>query len=136
MLDELRDRITEFISQHRISVISTRGSSGEWAIPTWHHPLGLEMVCLLPRWSDVLYHLEQDPRVMLIILDTQCEALCWLQYRGTARIVDAPDWERILPEEESNKQPDDRYVAIRITPERIDIIDESRGWGARETLDV
>jgi len=136
LLDELRDRITEFISQHRISVISTSGLSGEWAIPAWHQPLGLEMVCLLPRWSDALYHLEQDPRVMLIILDTQGDGLRWVQYRGNARVVDASDWEKTLPQGMPKLHVDEGYVVVRITPVRIDLIDESHGWGERETLDV
>jgi hypothetical protein len=45
----------------------------------------------------------------------------WLQYRGIARIGDSTD---------------ERYVTIHITPQHIDLIDESRGWGARETYEI
>jgi len=45
----------------------------------------------------------------------------WLQYRGTAHIADSTD---------------ERYATIHIVPERIDLIDEDRGWGVRETLDI
>ena len=136
MLDELREHIITFISQNRVCAISTRGSSGAWLVPAKYTCSGLEMDCLLPRWSDALYHLEQDPRVMLIVLDTQGEGLRWLQYSGSARVVASPDWEKILPERTSVKRPDERYAVIHLTPVRIDLIDESRGWGARETLDL
>jgi len=28
------------------------------------------------------------------------------------------------------------YLVIHVTPQRIDLFDESRGWGARETLEL
>ncbi len=136
MLDELRDRISAFTSQHKFCVISTTGGSGAWAAPAWLFSHGLELVCLLPRWSDVLYHLEQDPHVMVIILDTQSKALRWLQYSGNAQLVQPPDVEQIAQQGPLTKTIDDGYVAVRITPERIDLIDENHGWGARETLDL
>ncbi len=136
MLDELRDRITAFMAQHQTCVISTRGIAGAWVAPAWHYCHGLEMVCLLPRWSDALYYLEQDPRVMVIILDTQSKALRWLQYSGSAQVIQPLDGKQILPGGPPNLQIDDRYVAVRITAERIDLIDENHGWGVRETLDL
>jgi hypothetical protein len=104
--------------------------------PAWHFGYGLEIVCLLPSWSDALYYLEQDPHVMVIILDTQSKALRWLQYTGNAQIVHWLDVEQILPQGLKNMQVDDRYIAVRITAKRIDLIDENCGWGARETLDL
>ncbi len=135
MLDELRDRITAFIAQHPISVISTRGAAGAWVAPAWQYSQGLDLVCLLPRWSDALYYLEQDPHVMVIILDPQSKALRWLQYSGGAYVIQPHDFEQFLPQGLPNIQVDDRYVAVRITAERIDLIDENHGWGARETLE-
>ena len=135
LLDELRDRISAFIAQHQICVISTRGVNGAWVAPARHYSCGLEIVCLLPRWSDALYYLEQDPHVMVIIPDTQSKALRWLQYSGNAQLVQSLDVEEILPQESPNMQVEDRYVAVRITAERIDLIEENRGWGVRETLD-
>ena len=136
MLDELRDRISAFTSQHQSCVISTSGGTGAWAAPAWLYSHGLELVCLLPRWSDVLYYLEQDPHVMVIILDTQSKALRWLQYRGWARAIQPKDLEQVLPGGTPYMPPDDRYVAIQVIAEQIDLIDENHGWGARETLDL
>jgi len=119
VLDELRDRVISYISQNRVCVIATSGPEGAWAILAQHDNSGLELNCRLPRWSDTLYHIELDPRVIAIIQTEN--PVRWLQYRGIARIADSTD---------------DRYATICIVPERIDLIDEGRGWGSRETLDI
>jgi hypothetical protein len=98
-----------------------RGSLGAWAVSAQYENRGLELYCRLPRWSDACYFIEQEPQVMAVVLDAQSDPLRWLQYRGVARIIDSKD---------------DRYVVLQIAPERIDLLDESQGWGARETLDL
>lgn len=119
MLDELRNRVISYLAQNRVCVIATSGSLGAWAVSAQYDNLGLELTCRLPRWSDALFHIEQEPRVMAIIQDVNPSH--WMQYGGVAVIADTND---------------DRYVKVRITPKRIDLIDESCEWGARETLDV
>ncbi|MBI4491699.1 MAG: hypothetical protein HY690_02785 [Chloroflexi bacterium] len=142
-MSELRARIIAYLLEHRVCILSTGGSVGAWAMPAWYRPLAgtvgsqrLEVECLLPRWADVLYHLEHDPRVLLLIPDPESSGLRWLQYQGAARPIKSPDWNRLLPEGTSRVRPEERYVAVGVTPERIDLIDESLGWGARETLDL
>ena len=119
MLDELRDRVISYLSQNRVCVMATSGAHGTWAILAQYDNSGLELNCRLPRWSDTLYHIEQEPRVIVII--QTANPLRWLQYGGIARIADSTDT---------------RYATIHIVPERIDLIDESRGWGSRETLEL
>ena len=122
MLDELRERIITYLAQNQVCVISTSGTLGAWSVTAQYQNLGLELECRVPRWSDAIYHLEQDPHALVIILDAQANSSRWLQYRGTARI--------------DFSVADDRNTVIRVTPERIDLIDESHGWGARETLEI
>jgi hypothetical protein len=137
LLDKLRERMTAYLTQHRVCVLSTAGSEDTWAMPVRYRNHSLEVDCLLPRWADVAYHLEQDPRAMLVILDTSGPVLRWLQVRGTARPVEGPDWAGLLPEEAHISVPPDKlYLVVRVTPERIDLLDEGRGWGVRETLDL
>lgn len=119
MLDELRNRVISYLSHNRVCVIATSGSLGAWAVWAQYDHSGLELNCRLPRWLDALFHIEQEPRVIVIIQDRN--SLRWLQYRGTAQIADSTD---------------DRYATIHIVPERIDLIDEERDWGVRETLDL
>jgi len=119
VLDELRNRIISYLSQNRVCVIATSGSLGAWAISAQYDNSGLELICRLPRWSDALFHIEQEPRVMAIVQDAN--PMRWMQYEGIAVVTDSSN---------------ERYVNIHITPKRIDLIDESCGWGARETLDI
>lgn len=121
MIDELRERIAAFLSQNTVCVISTSGCLGAWAVSAQYQNRGLELDCLLPRWSDALYHLQQDPHALVIVLDVPASHSRWLQYRGIANV--------------NALSSDECYVSFHITPERIDLMDASRGWGARETLD-
>ncbi len=122
MIDELRQRIAAYLAQNQVCVISASGRQGTWSVTAQFQNHGLKLACRVPRWSDVLYHLEQEPHALLIIPDCASDSARWLQYQGIARI-DA-------------SAADDRYVTVHLTPERVDLIDESRGWGARETLDL
>lgn len=136
MLDKLRDRITNYLSQHQVCVLSIARGEGAWAMPVHYRSRGLEVDCLVPRWADVAYHLEQDPRVILVIRDTRAPTLRWLQILGDVQIIEQPDWTGLLPGKMTAPAPNDLYLVVRVTPKRIDLIDESQGWGARETLDL
>lgn len=132
MLEELRERITEYLSEHDVCVVSTSGMVGVWAMPALCANRELIVECLLPGWADISYHIEQDPRVLLVIYDSSVR---WMQYWGTARLMPAPEWGGLPSAAAPGMRLDDRFVAIRVMPQRIDLVDESQGWGARETLD-
>jgi hypothetical protein len=113
-----------------------------WAMPIWYRlhprPSGsrhLKVDCLIPRWADVAHHLEENTRVLLIIQASAGVGLRWLQIRGTVRPVATPDWARLLPRWVSSTQPDGLYLVVRLTPRRIDLVDEELGWGVQETLE-
>ncbi len=141
--DERRKRIAAFLAHERTCVISTMASQGVWALPAWYRTLpegsgspGPEVDCLVPRWSDVAHNLTQDPSVVLIIQAPSSAGLCWLQIQGTARTVEAPDWARLLPRWITTLQPDALYLVVRVTPSRIDLINEDLGWGVQDTLEL
>jgi hypothetical protein len=109
---EQRKRIASFLAHQRTGIISTIASQGIWAMPVWYRPHsgpsdspGPEVDCLVPRWSDVAHVLAQASKVLLI-----------------------PRW---LP----TVQPGALYLVVRVTPSRIDLIDEELGWGVQETLE-
>jgi hypothetical protein len=140
--DDQRNRIASFLAHQRTCIVSTAVSEGVWALPVWYRPLpgipgarDLEVECLVPRWADVTYHLTQDPRVMLIVQASSGAGLRWLQIQGTAQPVEAPDWAKLLPRWVSTVQPDALFLVVRVTPSRIDLIDEDLGWGVQETLE-
>src|SRR5512141_1985403 len=86
MLDELRDRVSSFLSRNHVCVISTNGSHGAWASVATYDNQGLLLNCHLPRWSEAAFFLEQEPDVLAIILDGRSEQLRWLLYRGVAHL--------------------------------------------------
>jgi len=137
-----RERFAAFLAHQRTCILSTIATQGVWTIPAWYRmksaPVDnndLELECLIPRWSDVAYHLTQDTRVVLIVQASSGAGLRWLQILGTARSVDAPDWPKLLPRWVQTTQPDSLYLVIRVTPSRIDLVDEDLGWGVQETLE-
>lgn len=135
MRDEPRNRIASFLANQRTCIISATASEGVWAIPVWYRSRDLEVDCLVPRWADVAHHLAQESGVVLIVQASAGAGLRWLQIQGTARPVEAPDWTRLLPRWVSTVRPDALYLVVRVTPGRIDLVDEDLGWGVQETLE-
>lgn len=140
--DEQRKRIASFLAHQRTGVISAIAAQGMWSMPVWYRPAsgpsggrGLEVDCLVPRWTDVAHHLSENAEVLLIVQASSSAGLRWAQIRGTASPVEAPDWARLLPRWVSTVQPDALYLVVRVAPSRIDLIDEDLGWGVQETLE-
>ncbi len=96
---------------------------------------GLRLDCLVPRWSDMAYYLEQSPDVILIVQLSRGIGLSWLQVLGSAMNIRSPDWSRLLPDWVRISQPEFHYLVVRVIPSRIDLIDEDLGWGVQETLE-
>lgn len=135
MLHELRERMIAHLSAHRTCVLAATTREGASTIAVRYRNLRLEVECLLPRWSDLTYYVEQDQRVSLVICAASQGPLRWLQLQGTACFVEAPVWDGLLPLATYAARPDDLYQVLRVTPQRLELVDESQGWGARETLD-
>ena len=138
-MNVLRERMRNFLSTNRVGVLTISGTEGTWAMPVRYRAENLELDCLVPRWADIAYHVELHPGVLIVILSvflSPKDPLLWLQYKGNARPVTSPDWSGLLPQSASEALAKDMYLVLRIVPERIDLLDESRGWGARETLEI
>lgn len=91
--------------------------------------------CRVPAWSDLLAE-PGEAEVTLVALLAAEPALSWLFVRGIASCVAEPDWADLLPPIDRRFAPEDLYRLIRIEPKRIERVDEGRGWGIRETLDL
>lgn len=111
-------------------------------MPVWYRPLSgpasnrLDVECLVPRWADIAHDLSQESRVVLIVQASSGAGLRWVQIQGTAQPVEVPDWTRLLPRWVSTMQPEALYNVVRVTPHRIDLVDENLGWGVQETLEL
>jgi hypothetical protein len=134
VLDQLRDQIATYLADHHICVISALGAC---AMPARYRSDGLKVDCLVPRWSEVAYALEQDARAALVIADAPSDGARWLEVRGSASIVASPEWKGWRLDSTRHGVPlADLYLVVRVTPQRMDLVDETRGWGARETVEM
>ncbi|MDX1616805.1 MAG: hypothetical protein R3300_21030 [Candidatus Promineifilaceae bacterium] len=111
-------------------------------MPVWYRPHSgqsgsrtLEVDCLVPRWADVAHYLAQERRIVFIVQAPSGAGLRWLQIQGVARPVEAPNWAGLLPRWVATVQPDLLYLVVRVTPSRIDLVDEDLGWGVQETVE-
>lgn len=120
MIDKLRDQITRELAAHQVGVLSLATPAGPLAMPVRYQTRGLELECLLPRWSDLAYHLEEPRTAVLVVLVPPDGAQRWLRYEGVASPTPASA---------------DLHQIIQVRPVRIDLIDQQKGWGARETLE-
>ncbi len=121
MLEGLKDQVAAELSRHDACVLTTSGQQGVWAIPVRCHSTGLDVECLVPRWSDSVHFVCVDPELLLLI-PAAGGAVQWLQY-----------WGRV---ERVTNDPRSHYLTILVTPNRIDVIDEARGWGILESLEI
>lgn len=127
-MERLRQHITEFLAAHSVGLLCGTGLQGAWALPVRYQNDRLKVVCWLPRWADALYYLEQDPHVLLLVVDSPLpegsKGLCWLHYDGLAEMA------------VTEAGVDELYQTVHLTPRRIELFDERKGWGVRETLDI
>lgn len=140
--DDSQQRIASFLAHQRTGVLSTTAAPDVWAMPVWYRPgpgatrdCALVVDCLVPRWADIAHYLARESRVVLIVPAASAAGLRWLQIQGMAQPVAAPDWARLLPRWISTLRPDALYLVVRVTPRRIDLIDEDLGWGVQQTLE-
>lgn len=136
VVHELRERIIEHISSQTICVLSTKGELGSWSMPVRYRNASLEIDCLIPRWADVVYHLEQNKQVILVIQSGLLGSGCWVQYLGEARLLSQGTEPTFFDSYLASDQRRHLYEVFRMTPQRIDLVDESQGWGRRENLDL
>ncbi|MBI5876148.1 MAG: pyridoxamine 5'-phosphate oxidase family protein [Chloroflexi bacterium] len=135
MLDRLRERVAACLAHAPVCLLSTQSADGVRALPVRCRSSGLDVECLVPRWADVVFDLERDPRALLIFHNTEVPDMRWLQYRGRACVLSMSANVGQWPAGIAVHNRADRFVAVQIMPSRIDLIDESRGWGILETLE-
>ncbi|MBU3114525.1 hypothetical protein [Clostridium lacusfryxellense] len=97
---------------------------------------GLIVECSVPTWSGLSDLLENIEEVTLVVIKNSDTDLSWVFVRGTGRIIENQEWEALVPSEHGLVEPEDIYYLLSIEPKRIELFDEQRGWGFRETADL
>jgi len=123
MLNHLRQRVIETLSTARTATLSTHGAAGIQANVFPCEVVDLCLYLLVPRTSDHLFNLEQNPEVA-VTTET------W-QVRGVARIAgEYPAGLALL------QQPDAGWCeVVAVCPTRLQI-ERSGGPGHAETIDI
>ena len=117
-------------------MLSLAGLDRAWAMPVRYRNQELLIACLVPRWAETSFYLEQRADALLVIPDRNTPDRHWLACRGRAELSSAHTWPELLPC--NSGAPDQRalYDLIQFHTTRLDLIDERAGWGRRENLDL
>jgi len=125
MLDYARQHAVEALSIPRTAVLATSGPAGVQASEFPCEAIGLDVYLLLPRTSDHLYNLEENPAVTLL-------TNLW-ELSGKAAIL-GPEWLDL--ELSLSRAPGVEWcVVVHVTPRKIQIR-RNEGWGNTETIDI
>jgi hypothetical protein len=116
----------------RVAVLNV----GRYALPVPVRIREPAVECRVPTWTGVGDMLAEPGEVTLVAVRDTGAGLCWLFLRGLASVVPNPDWGDMRPPAPGGIDPDDLYQLVRVQPQRIERIDERRGWGVRETADL
>lgn len=123
MLNHLRQRVTETLFSAKAATLSTHGAAGIQANIFPCESIDLGLYLLVPRTSDHLFNLEQNPEVV-VTTDT------W-QLRGVANIAsEYPAGLNLV------QQPDAAWCeVVAVRPTRLQI-EPQGGLGHAETIDI
>ncbi|HEY3314537.1 MAG TPA: hypothetical protein VGL40_04555 [Bacillota bacterium] len=110
-------------------------SVGGYSLPVRFRIREQAVECRVPTRSGVGDRLEEAGEATLVAVAEVGPDLRWLFMRGPAVVVPEPDWEGLRPPPSNQVGPDDLYQLVRIELKRIELVDERRGWGFRETVD-
>jgi uncharacterized protein YhbP (UPF0306 family) len=150
---ELSRQIGSFLAVHHVMSLATIGSSGPHATSLFYACDGLALVWVSEPDTRHSREIEADPRVAATVAPDYSDfaAIRGVQIAGTARrIVAADDRNHHLAQLEARypflgqlaagplklRQAYARTAVYRLQPARIVLIDNSRGFGHKETLDL
>ena len=150
---ELERQIATFLAAHHVMSLATLGSSGPHATSLFYACDGLALVWVSEPDTQHSRDIEADPRVAATVAPDYADfaAIRGVQIAGTARRIVAAD-ERIhhMAQLEARypflgqlaagplelRQAYARTAVYRLRPARIVMIDNSKGFGHKETLEL
>lgn len=153
MSSELAGRIAAFIAAHHVASLATQGPDGPHAANVFYASDGMNLFWVSDRATRHSREIELDPRVAITIAPdcSDFSEIRGLQMTGTARRAGSADerarhFERLEARYPFLKQLADAPPALReayaradiycFEPGKVVLIDNTRGFGHRETLDL
>lgn len=147
---ELRGRIEAFLAAHHVMSLATIGREGPHAASLFYAYDGLALIWLSDPASRHSRDVDAEPRVAATIAPDYADfaQIRGLQIRGTARRIEQDERARYLTllearyaflkrSAEGPKKMRDAYAQsaiYRLDPNRIVLIDNTKGFGHKETL--
>jgi hypothetical protein len=152
MPQTLPPAVAQYLQCHHVMTLATQGPDGPWAAAVFYAAEGAELLFLSSPSSRHCRHLAQDARCAATIQEDYSEwaQIKGVQLEGRVRELRADD-ARLAREHYARKFPiagplGGAPVAIaealqrvhwyRLVPERLYFIDNSRGFGHREAIDM
>lgn len=111
-------------------------SVGKYALPVRFRIRESAVECRIPTWSGIGDLLEEPKELTLVATVETGAHLRWFLVRGEGTVVPDPDWDGLRPQFADRVSLDDLYHLVRLKPARMELVDEQRGWGFRETVDL
>jgi uncharacterized protein YhbP (UPF0306 family) len=153
MNTELGRRIGEFFAAHHVMSLATSGASGPHATNLFYACDGLVLIWVSEPDTQHSREIEAEPRVAATVAPDYSDfaAIRGVQIAGAARrIVAADERARHLAQLEARypflgqlaagplklRQAYARTAVYRLQPARIVLIDNSKGFGHKETLEI
>lgn len=125
MLDDLRERAAMALSNTSEAILIADGPAGLQAARVPCTACGLQLYALVPRTSDLLFNLEQQPEVLVV-------AAQW-QLRGAAVLLEPEEHPADLG---LSASPEALWCAVAaVTPTRLHFPDDGAEQRA-ETIDL
>lgn len=148
--DPTREPLT-YLQHHHVMTLATQGAEGPWAAAVFYVNDGANLYFLSAPSTRHARNLERDPRVAATVQEdySEWQEIRGIQLEGEAMRLNAPDSVRaatLFAGKFSFTAPDRTDGAIaaamnkiawyRLRPTKLYFIDNSRGLGCREQLDV
>lgn len=147
---DLRDRVRRYLSEHHVATLATQGPQGPWAAAVFYAGDEAGLYFLSSPRSRHAVNLIQFPRVAVAVQDncTEWAQIQGVQLEGLCAELDGADRERAQRLYAQKfpliARPARAPLAIaealarvrwyRLVPDRLYLIDNSRGFGHREEL--
>jgi uncharacterized protein YhbP (UPF0306 family) len=151
-MSELRGRIEAFLAAHHVMSLATIGREGPHAASLFYAPDGLSLIWISDPASRHSRDIDAEPRVAATVATDYAhfERIRGLQIWGAARRVEQNDRARYLTllearyaflkhSAEGPKKMHDAYAQsaiYRLDPGRIVLIDNTRKFGHKDTLNL
>jgi len=149
MSEDATDRALAYLTGHNVMTLATQGPEGVWAAAVFYANDGFQFIFLSAGHTRHARNIAASPRVAATIQEDTSDwaAIQGIQLEGTVQLLAGPERAAAIARYAEKftflKQP---VAAIekalagvnwyRLTPERVYFVDNSRGFGNRDEVDL